>query len=253
MNLEVWISSFLLYSSLRIFDVESTRLVLAKLDPELHEMNIIAIPLFKKFGFNKTMIITWLVFASGLAFFDAYVFYPQIGFPILWLVFGIFHLLAAASNYQLHFQTGILGAETIEENTKRLIRMLQRLSPFRKVVFLIKWNFLNICLALYGVIALILTYLLLSALNISLRGPIPYLLLLTPPIMMFDLIMFFPTIVFGHLIITRRRLRLINDKDIRSEENRRYLTVSVDCLEKALNEAKTTSADYVQFLVPCDE
>jgi len=253
MDIEIWILSFLLYSILRIPDVESTRLALAKLDPELHEMNEIVTFLFKKVGFKKTMITTWLLFASGIAFLDTYIFYPMIGFPVLWLILGIFHLMAAANNYQLHFQTEIIGAEAIEENTKCLIAMLKKLSPWRKVIFLTRWNFVNIFLALYGVFALVLTYFLLSAMNISLTGPIPYLLLVTPPIMIFDLIMFFPTIVFGNLIITRRRLKLLNDKDTNSEENQKYLTVSVGCLEKALNEAKTNSAEYVRFLIPHDE
>jgi len=184
MNVEVWIYSFLLYSSFRFFDAESTRLVLSKLDPELHEMNPMA-PLFKKFGFKKIMIITWLVFASGIAFLDAYVLYPSVGFPILWLVFGIFHLMAAANNYQLYFQIKILGAEMIEASTKHLIIKLKKLSPFGKVAFLIQWNFLNIFFALYGFVVLVLTSFLLSTMNISFRGPIPYLLAFAPPIMIF--------------------------------------------------------------------
>jgi len=251
--LNIWIASFVLYSLLRIPDVESTRRVLAELDPELHEVNFLIPPLLKKIGFNKTMIVTWLVFATVIASLDAVNVYPVVGFPILWLLFGLFHLLAAANNVQLYFYTMTVGAEAVEENTKRIIATLKKLPFFEKIVFLIRMNFFNLVIAIYGVIALVLFTILLSSTEIYLKGPIPYMLLLGPPIMIIDLIMFFPTLVFGSLIISWRRLKIANDKEAYPEKNQRYLTISIECLENALNEAKTTSAEYVKFVIPLDE
>lgn len=65
-------------------------------------------------------------------------------------------------------------------------------------------------------------------------------------IMILDLILFFPNIVFGSLIISLRRLKLVNDED-QLEEGQKYLTVSVDCLENVLCEARANKARYVKF------
>jgi len=250
---DAFVYSLVLYSCLRYFDVWSTKLCLNVLDPEMHEVNPIIAPLVKKIGFNKTMIVTWLPFAVPIALIDVLYFYPIVGIPILWLLFGLFHLIAAANNTQIHFQTKIFGAEVVEENTRRVVRILKELPLMRKITFLAKMNFLNLFLAFYGVAALTLLGILLSATDISIRHPIPILLAVGPPIMILDLIIFFPTIVFGSIMISFRRLRLVNRKDVRPEQNQKYLTVAVQCLQRALTEAHTNNADYVQFLIPPED
>lgn len=250
---DVFVYSLALYSCFRYFDVWSTKLCLDVLDPEMHEVNPIIAPLVKKIGFNKTMIFTWLPFAVSIALIDALYLYPIVGIPILWLLFGLFHIIAAANNIQIHFQTKIFGAEVVEENTRALVRILKELPLLRKFTFLAKMNFLNLFLAFYGVAALTLFGILLSATDISIRHPIPILLAVGPPIMILDLIMFFPIIVFGSIMISFRRLRLVNKKEVRPKENQRYLAVSVECLEDALREAQVSDVDYVQFLIPLED
>lgn len=252
-DINAFISSFLLYTLLRYFDVVSTGLCLADLDPEMHEVNPIVAPLIKKIGFYKTMLVTWVPFATLTGLMDTLYVYPIVGIPVLWLVFGLFHLIATANNFQLYFQKQIFGTEVIAENTRRIIKMLKGLSTLGKVTFLIKTNFLNLFFTFYGVAALILFQLLLSTMDIYIKGPIPILLVVGPPIMILDLIMFFPILVFGSLIISLRRLRIVNDEDIHWKESPKYLTVSVECLQNVLREAQAGGANCVQFLVPSDE
>lgn len=250
---DVFVYSFVLYSCLRYFDVWSTKLCLDVLDPEMHEVNPIIAPLIKKIGFNKTMILTWLLFAIPIALIDVLFLYPVVGIPILWLLFGLFHLIAAANNTQIHFQVKIFGAEAVKENTRRVVRILKGLPLLRRITFLAKMNFLNLFLAFYGIAALTLFNFFLSATDIAIRHPIPILLAVGPPIMILDLILFFPTIVFGSIMISFRRLRLVNKKDVKPKEDQKYLTVSVQCLEDALIEAQANNAEYVQFLIPSED
>jgi len=248
--LNAFISSFMLYGLLRVFDVWSTKLCLAELDPEMHEVNPIIAPLVKKIGFYKTMFVTWLPFATIIGLIDSLYAYPVVGIPILWLFLGLFHLLAAANNVQVYSQAKIFGAEIVEENTRQVIRILKRLSSFGKVAFLIRTNFLNVFLAFYGVAALVLLSVLLSVTDIIVKQPIPILLVVGPPIMILDLVMFFPTIVFGSLMISLRRLRMGNEQDVLSQESTNYLTFSVEFLETVLHKAQQSGANCVQVSIP---
>lgn len=70
-----------------------------------------------------------------------------------------------------------------------------------------------------------------------------------PPIMILVLMMFFPTMVFGSLVISLRRLKLINNGH-QFDEEQRYLTISVDIIENVLCEARSNKANYVKFSIP---
>jgi hypothetical protein len=224
--------------------VLSTKLCLERLDPELHEVNPIVAPLITKIGFNKTMLVTWIPSAIAIGFADA--FYPLFGIPAWWLVFGLFHLIATANNIQLYYHTKIYGAEVIEENTMRIITILKSLSTFKKITFLIKTNVLNLFFTVYGIAALLLLSSLLGSLDIYFKTPVPALLVVGPPIMVLDLIMFFPTMIFGSLIISIRRLK-INRERVLTQENSNSIIVSVEFIETLLNEAREKGANYIQL------
>ena len=247
MNLtSVLITSIFLYSAFRYLDVWSTKICLEKLDPRLHEVNPIAAPLFHKLGFNKTMIIMWIPFAVAIGAADAFVITPLIGIPILWLFFGLFHVLAGINNLQVHARVKQFGAETIEEDTKQLIRKLKSLSKINKIKYLVQMNILNLFFALYGIIALILFFQLLPAIDISFKTPIPALLFLTPIIMIIDFICFFPTMAFGTLLISLRQLS-IDIGPVDPIEKSHNLTISVDFLEYLVNEAHEKGANCIQI------
>lgn len=102
---------------------------------------------------------------------------------------------------------------------------------------------------MYGIIALVLFSLLIPSLDILIKTPIPALLAIAPPIMVLDLIMFFPTIIFGSLIISIRRVRKIEEQVITKSEGN-SITISLELAEQIIQEAKEKGADYVQFHVP---
>ncbi len=246
-----FISSFGLYSLLRLMDVWSTKLCVARLDPELHEVNPIAAPLIKKIGFNKTMILTWIPFALVIGFIDAFFLYPVLGIIVLWLFFGLFHLIAAANNMQIYYQVKIFGQKAIEESMRRVIALLKPMSTYQKVIFVIKTNFLNLFLAIYGITTLVLFSFLIPSLSIFIRTSIPALLVIAPPIMVLDLIIFFPTLVFGSLIISMRRVRKIKEQ-VTTKNEGNSITISLEFAEQIIQEAREKGANYVQLPVPSE-
>jgi hypothetical protein len=248
--IEMWIFlySFLTYSVMRYVDVHSTKLCLAKLDPQMHEVNPVITRFLKRMSFNKTMILTWILFAIPTAVLDTYFILSIAGFPLLCWIFGIFHLMAAANNYQLHFQIKLFGADTIKENTLRTIKMLEELPLRDKLTYLTKTNFFNIFLAAYSLVALVLLNYWINSVEIAFRFPIPVLLAFGPVIMIADLILFFPATVFGSLIISFRRLKIARENEEKPAEETE-LTVPVTILEEAIHQAKKEGFDSISIHV----
>lgn len=243
---DAFVSSVALYSFFRYFDISTTKLCLTRLDPELHEVNPVVVPLIKKIGFNKTMLITWIPVATVIGLIDAFYLYPMIGIPTLWLVFGLFHLIAAANNLQVYYQMKIFGIEVIEENTRRIIAMLKSLTAFGKITFLIKTNILNLFFTVYGIVTLLLFSILLSSLDIYFKTPIPILLAISPPVMVLDLIMFFPVMIFGSLVISMRKLKMNRDH-VLVQESSSSIIASVEFIEALVKEARDKGANYIQL------
>lgn len=251
---DAFIASSILYNVFRCVDVLSTKFCLSKLDLEMYEVNPIVVFVSKKVGFDKAMLITGVLFTFLIGFADAFWVYPIIGIPLLWLLFGLFHLLAAMNNVQVYFQIRIFGAREIEESISRITDMLKPLPLFQKIIFLIKINIFNFFLTIYGIVALILfSFLFASIANIQFRTTVPILLVVTPPVMILDLIMFFPTTIFGSLLISMRRLKINKKRPILNEENRKAVLLPIELVETMLNEARERNADYIQVSIPNEE
>jgi len=248
--IDVFGASVVLYSIFRYFDVKSTKLCLAKLDPTLHEVNPIAAPLFRKMSFDKAMVLMWIPTALAIGLADTFIVAPIVGIPILWLFFGLFHVFATANNLQVYSRVKQFGAETIEEDTKQLMRKLKSLSKFKRITYLSQMNGLNLFFSLYGIVTLLLFWRLFPLVNVTFRAPIPVLFLLAPIIMIVDFIAFFPTMTFGSLLISLRRIPPDAKLDDLSQ-NSRDLTVSVEFLEYLVDEAHQKGANCVQ--IPYDK
>lgn len=249
-----FIASSILYNVFRSLDILSTKLCFSKLDLEMHEVNPIVVFMTKKVGFNKAMLITGIFFTALIGLIDAFWIYPTVGIPLLWLVFGLFHLIATANNFQVYFQTKIFGAKEVEESISRVIDMLKPLSRFEQVKFLIKMNIFHLFLTIYGIVALILFLFLLSLIaNVCFTVPVPILLIVTPPIMMLDLIMFFPTMIFGSLLVFRRRLKMNNKKLTLTKKDKKAILLPIDLVETVLNKAREKNANYIEVSIPNEQ
>lgn len=245
--------SFISYSCFRYVDVVSTTYALRHLDMELHEVNPLLVPLAKKTSYRRAMILTWLLFGIPIGLGDAFISYPVLGFAGLCYLFGIFHLLAAANNVQIYFQVQNLGEEKVRQNMLNQIQTLKGLSFKGEIVYLFKMNFFEIFMSAYGFVTLILLSRLFTTLVLSFSGPTSVYLLFIPPIMILDLIWFFPISVLGSIIISRRRLKLIENTKGFSENLRRHVTIPVGILRDAVDKADKAGVDYVQVFLPEDE
>lgn len=250
-SIYVFLFSFSIYSLFQWVDVYSTRLALSKLNLEMHEINPLLVFIIKKIGFDRTVIVMWLLFATLIGSIDALYVFNILGFPTTCFLFGMFHILAAANNFEINFQTQIVGAESVERNTRFLIQMLKQQSFLGKTSLLIRLNLFKVFVATYGMVALLLLFKLFSSLVVTLKEPVSFLLLYLPPIMILALIMFFPVNAFGTFLISLRRLKLSKDDEPNiSDDVLQYVSLPVDVLEVALEKAKATNAEYVQFSVP---
>jgi len=212
--IDIWLSSFILYSILRIPDVESTRLILKKLKPEQYEVNALLWRLIKKTNFNGAIIIQWLLIAPLIASLDAMIVYPALGFSMAWLFYGLFHLVAAANNLQLYSRIKLEGVEAIEENTRRFTALLQGLSTSQRIIYFIGMNLLDILLTTYAFIAITLFMLLMGSVSIRYQGPFPYSLMILPLNLIIILLLYPPFRIFASLIIWRRRLKFFKGGSI---------------------------------------
>ena len=247
-NVNVSILKFLIpfvtYSLFRYFDYESTKLCLSLLDIERHEINPLVVRLSRKLGFKTAFLITWPLFAIPIAIIDSLVFLDMLGAPVLAFLFGFAHILASMSNMGLYFQVREFGVDTIEYNSQLTIDKLKKLSLIGKLKHLTKINFFNTVLSIYGM-------LIVSALWYSVVTNSQYYLSLGIT-MNLSLLMFFPAITFGMILISFRRLKFREYlKPITAEQ--KCVTVSIDILGQAIAEARSRNAEYVSFSLPKEE
>lgn len=249
----IFFLSFCTYSAFQWMDILSTERALSKLDFELHEVNQLLVWITRKIGFRKGRYVMWLLFAPAVGLVDALVVFRISSFPLVCYLFGLFHLLAAANNWHIYYQTKIVGAENIERSTRHLVSELKKRSRWGKISLLIGLNAFNFFLMIYSMIAMSLTFILLNSVVLTIKEPVSIALLYLPPLMLLVLISFFPVQVFGSFVITLRRLRSYKENEPLTADDDQYVSLPTDILELALEKAKKTGAEYVQFSVSTEE
>jgi hypothetical protein len=214
---------------------------MSMLDIERHEVNPLVVNLSRKIGLRFTFIITWLIFAIPIATIDSTIFWKMLGAPVLAFIFGFIHILASMNNMGLYFQTKEFGVDAMEYNTQLIIDNLKRLSFVGKLKYLVKMNFFNAALSIYTMSIVIVLW-------FSILMHFQYYMIMGLT-MNVSLLTFFPTITFGMILISFRRLKLKGySKSITAEEG--SITVSVNVLEQAIAEAKQQNAEFVSFSIP---
>lgn len=130
-------TSFSLYSSMRQFDVWSTKEFAKYVDMQKHEVNPLVNALLRQgWTLDRVMTFTWLLFGIPIALLDALLnTYILFGVPAIGFLMGCFHMVAAASN------TGVL--QRLKRMTKDEIRedeaeWLRFASLVRKASWVIK-------------------------------------------------------------------------------------------------------------------
>lgn len=249
-NILIFVFSFSVYTAFQWFDAHSTRLALSKLSLEMHEINPILVSLSKRIGVDLALTVMALAFATFVGLVDVLYSLNAFRFPIMCFLFGMFHILAAANNLQIYFEVETIGPENFDRNTRYLIQMLKQKSFVGKIGLLIKLNLFKVFLAIYGLVSLLFLFGLLGSLVISIEGSISSFLFYLPPIMILAFITFFPVNVFGIFLISLRRLKSrVSEVTNLSDPDVQYISLPVDVLEVAFNEAKATNAEYIQFSV----
>ena len=137
----IFVLSIVNYSFLRQFDEKSTEELAKVLDLQKHEVNPTITWLSARIGLKRAMRVTWVIIATGVATGDAYIAmsFPY-GVPILALVVGFGHVLAAASNKHVSYLVNKLGVEEFEREHEERMKELAGETFFGKLRLIYKAN-----------------------------------------------------------------------------------------------------------------
>jgi len=137
----IFILSFVTYSFLRQFDEKSTAELDKVIDLQKHEINPTITWLSARIGLKRAMRLTWIIIATGVATGDAYIAtgFPY-GVPILALIVGFGHVLAAASNKHVSYLVNKLGVEEFEREHDERMQELARVNFVGKLRLIYKAN-----------------------------------------------------------------------------------------------------------------
>ncbi len=156
-SVEWFLISVAVYSALRTPDVVTTALLAQHVDIHKHESNFLMLPLIKSLGFWATMILTWVLFAALIGVLDSlYLLFP--GVPIVAVLLGSGHILAAFNNAELYFRGKHFGFDSLEEASQRVGRLMRGLPSLRKIWVATQIDFFRIGVGFYSLGAIISLY-----------------------------------------------------------------------------------------------
>src|SRR2546422_1132795 len=151
-----FVFSFFAYSMLRYLDQSSTKRLARRLDIQKHELNPLLTWLARKWGLDRAFWITYLVFAIGIAMVDVFLnTVATFGFPAAAYLFGLMHVLAAANNLELDYETRGMTKGQIESGTFGFVEELSGLSLRKGLSLLIEKYAFTFIAALLSFIAVV--------------------------------------------------------------------------------------------------
>lgn len=95
------VASFVIYATMRNFDVSTTKEFAKYVDMQKHELNPFVNALLRRgWALNRVLWVFLFLFGIPIALLDAYLnTYVLIGVPVFAFTFGAFHIVAAVNNY----------------------------------------------------------------------------------------------------------------------------------------------------------
>jgi hypothetical protein len=243
--------SFLFYSLFRSFDQASTKRLAEKIDLQKHEINPLLTRLSKKWGLAWAFRITWVVFAGAIATLDALLnTIGNFGIPALAVLFGSVHLLAAANNIELEYRMKGSSKDQIEGETLRFAQMLSGLDWWSRTKLLTEryaFNFIAAALSLMIYISIVYSDLIGKLSHSIINGNALYNMGMFE---LFGFLMFFPTLFFGTILLSRRLVKSYKKGEfgtVITQSNPMSVDVPAAIIEEALAAARTSNLSFVRF------
>ena len=240
--------SFIMYSMFRYFDAWSTAAVAEVLKIEQHEVNPLIVFLTKKVGLTLALRFHWLL-AIPIAFIDGFIFGPRTGLPLLALLMGFIHLLAAINNFSIYFRIKEFGAESVKRTMMYTLKNMKNMNMINKIIYLTKINLSNVLLSVWNIIILVVINTYLGSIKFIVTSEfLPVTYLIYAILMNITLLIFYPLVTIGNFLLMFRNLKNIQITEFEKDDN--YIVVSTELLNEAINQAKKDDATYVRFKIP---
>lgn len=246
----VFVESFVLYSLLRYFDVNSTKKLAERLDIQKHEINQLLTLLARRWGLGKAFRTTWILTASSIALADALLSGTvNWGVPVIALLTGTVHLLAAGSNTELEYRTRGMSREEIEAETYEFAKQLSELAWKGRLSLLTERY------AFYFVVTIIsLASILLSAFSDSIAAltrssntgaAMSNMALVST----WALLLFFPAVFLGTILWSRRLVKFYNTGKLNgpADMGGQIVELPVSIVEQALSLAKSNQTSTISL------
>src|SRR5437879_10533978 len=247
-----FVFSFFAYSMLRYLDQSSTKRLARRLDIQKHEINPLLTWLTRKWGLDKAFWITYFVFAVGIGLIDVTLnTLATFGFPAAAYLFGLLHVLAAANNLELDYDTRGLTKEQIESGTFQFVEELSGLS-LKKSLGLLAEKYA------FTVIASVLSFI--AILSIALGDPVsklvgrPYLgavMFQMALVLLFSIPFFYSALMVGLLLWSRRLVRMYRKGQLPNPNSGldRHIDLDVSVVEEALVVARANNTSTIRIEV----
>ena len=231
------------YSSMRYFDVRTTRELAEQLDLERHEINPLMVRLAKRFGLDGAFRITWVLFAVPIGIADVLLnAYISVNLPVFAFIFGFTHLLAAANNVEVAYTLKHSSVEEVEARTTELAAELKALSPVGRVKLILERNAHTFVTAVFSLVIIIDLYYANIIANIT---GLSFLAITMPnagTVTLIALLLYFPSVALGLVIMSNRLARLPSTTAAKKAEG---LEIDVKIAEAALAIAKKNGSNTI--------
>jgi hypothetical protein len=252
----IW--SFSVYTSLRWFDERSTAKLAARIDLQKHEINPTITWLARRVGLKNAFRASWLVIGSCVAMVDAFI--NQIhtfGVPILALIVGFDHVLAAAHNNRLSYTVEKIGVEEFENEHELSMHELARFGWWQRIRLISKSE-------PAAILMLILAAPLVATLGYAMLATEAFTIIAFPEKLLFiplnialcfviALVFIQPAPALGLLILSSRYAHQPHGQR-RSRNSRGVETIRLELpikvVAEALAAARRESADVVKMEIP---
>jgi hypothetical protein len=248
----LFVESFSAYSFLRYFDVRSTKRLGQRLDIAKHEVNPLLTLLGRKWGFKAAFRITWVLAASVIAAADTFLgITVSTGIPAAAFFFGTMHLLAAASNTQLDYQTRNLSREEIDAGTYKFVRnlvALDRMGRWGQLLRRYAFTFALTVVSLAVIFLYVSSNLISSTIGLS---NLAAAMSNAATVEIVALLLFFPSIFFGTVNWSRRLIKSYKLGRLTpvTITGGKYVEIPVSVAEEALSVAKSNGSSTLRLQI----
>lgn len=255
----VWfILSFVVYTSLRLFDERSTAKLAARIDFQKYEINPTITWLARRVGLKNALRVSWMIFGSCFAVVDALV--SQIhtfGVPIFALIVGFGHVLAAIHNNRLFYTVEKIGVEEFENEHELSMGELARFGWWQRIRVISKSEPTAILmLILAAPLVLTLGYAMLATeafTNVVFPGKFLFIPLNIAFCFVIALVIIQPAPALGLLVLSSRYAHQSHGQR-QSRNSGRVITIRLELpikvVAEALAAARTEGANLVKIEAP---